>query len=128
MSEHWPAERNRLDYPHCAERLPVVTPPSLLPLQPPILRGERALQTPNLRLEHQVSDLVNHQTCSPQKMENRLQVRPAEINLIKQKATEDAKQMQASVLEAAKKSGQDPPKYALIELIGKGSFGRVYKG
>ncbi|RAL66877.1 hypothetical protein DID88_007659 [Monilinia fructigena] len=36
--------------------------------------------------------------------------------------------MQASVIEAATKAGKEPPKYALVELIGKGSFGRVYKG
>lgn len=36
--------------------------------------------------------------------------------------------MQKATVEAATKEGKDPPKYALIELIGKGSFGRVYKG
>jgi hypothetical protein len=62
-------------------------------------------------------------------MENRLlQVRGEVSSSIKQKALDDARQMQASVLDACKKSGQAPPKYALQELIGKGSFGRVYKG
>jgi len=57
-----------------------------------------------------------------------LQVRPAEFSTVKTKAIEDARQMQATVLELCKKAGKDPPKYALLELTGKGSFGRVYKG
>lgn len=59
---------------------------------------------------------------------DKLQVRNSEPVSVKTKAIEDARLMQASVIEAAAKSGKEPPKYALIELIGKGSFGRVYKG
>ena len=46
----------------------------------------------------------------------------------KTKAEEDAALMQASVIEAANKTKTTPPPYVLLELIGKGSFGRVYKG
>ncbi|KAF7895706.1 uncharacterized protein EAF01_009668 [Botrytis porri] len=59
---------------------------------------------------------------------DKLQVRNSEPVSVKTKAIEDARLMQASVIEAATKVGKKPPKYALIELIGKGSFGRVYKG
>lgn len=58
---------------------------------------------------------------------DQLQVRKSQSISVKTKAAEDARQMQASVLEAATKAGKDPPKYVLLELTGKGSFGRVYK-
>ncbi|KAI5918267.1 kinase-like domain-containing protein [Camillea tinctor] len=45
----------------------------------------------------------------------------------KQKAFEDAEQMQAVVQEECARSGKPVPGYRLTELIGKGSFGRVYK-
>ncbi|KAF8863445.1 kinase-like protein [Acephala macrosclerotiorum] len=62
-------------------------------------------------------------------MENRLQVRPPqELSLVKTKAIEDARKVQAQVIEECKRKGKDPPPYVLEELIGKGSFGRVYKG
>lgn len=51
-----------------------------------------------------------------------------EINPFRAKAVEDARQMQSKVNEQCKKAGNDPPPYGLEELIGKGSFGRVYKG
>ncbi|KAK1781230.1 hypothetical protein QBC45DRAFT_70686 [Copromyces sp. CBS 386.78] len=49
------------------------------------------------------------------------------LTTTKKKAIEDAKKMQAVVAEECNKSGKDAPPYQLEELIGKGSFGRVYK-
>jgi hypothetical protein len=59
---------------------------------------------------------------------NSLQIRPTEVSSVKAKAVEDARQMQASIIDAARRTGTDPPKYVLMELVGKGSYGRVYKG
>ncbi|KAM5355699.1 hypothetical protein ACJ41O_002345 [Fusarium nematophilum] len=56
-----------------------------------------------------------------------LQVRGPDFSVTKQKAIEDAKKMQKVVAEQCSKAGKDPPQYRLSELIGKGSFGRVYK-
>ncbi|KAF5006166.1 hypothetical protein FDECE_7441 [Fusarium decemcellulare] len=56
-----------------------------------------------------------------------LQVRGPDFSVTKQKALEDAKKMQKLVAEQCSKAGKDPPQYRLSELIGKGSFGRVYK-
>lgn len=48
-------------------------------------------------------------------------------SVTRQKAIEDARKTQASVLEECARTNKDPPLYVLTELIGKGSFGRVYK-
>lgn len=56
-----------------------------------------------------------------------LQVRGPDFSVTKQKAIEDAKKMQKLVAEQCAKSGKDAPQYHLSELIGKGTFGRVYK-
>lgn len=56
-----------------------------------------------------------------------LQVRWPEHSATKQRALEDAKKMQKAVMEECAKAGKEAPRYQLSELIGKGSFGRVYK-
>ncbi|KAK0392789.1 hypothetical protein NLU13_2284 [Sarocladium strictum] len=56
-----------------------------------------------------------------------LQVRGPDFSVTKQKALEDAKKMQKLVADECNSAGKDPPPYQLSELIGKGSFGRVYK-
>lgn len=60
-------------------------------------------------------------------MMSSLQVRGPDLSVSKQKALDDAKKMQKLVVEQCSKTGKDPPQYRLSELIGKGSFGRVYK-
>ncbi|KAI1430044.1 putative serine/threonine protein kinase [Xylaria sp. FL1777] len=57
----------------------------------------------------------------------RLQVLGPGHSASRQKAVEDAAKMQASVEEECTRSGKPVPGYHLTELIGKGSFGRVYK-
>lgn len=59
---------------------------------------------------------------------DRLQVKRSNWAPTKIWAQEDARQMQAAATAAANKAGKTPPKYVLDELIGKGSFGRVYRG
>lgn len=50
------------------------------------------------------------------------------FNLGKKRAIEAGRKMQMAVVELANKEGLTPPKYGLRELIGRGSFGLVYKG
>jgi hypothetical protein len=64
----------------------------------------------------------------PTQMEGRLQVRQPEMSLHKAKAVEDARQAQAAVNEMCRLAGRPPPIWALCELIGKGTYGRVYMG
>lgn len=46
----------------------------------------------------------------------------------KGRAIEQAKEMEVLVAERAKRSGDEPPPYDFFELIGKGAYGRVFKG
>ncbi|KAF2464063.1 kinase-like protein [Lindgomyces ingoldianus] len=46
----------------------------------------------------------------------------------KSRAIQQAKEMEMLVAERAKRSGDEPPPYGFSELIGKGSYGRVFKG
>jgi hypothetical protein len=62
------------------------------------------------------------------RMEGRLQVRQPEMSGHKAKAVDDARQAQAAVNEMCRLAGRPPPRWALCELIGKGSYGRVYMG
>ncbi|KAF2739165.1 kinase-like protein [Polyplosphaeria fusca] len=46
----------------------------------------------------------------------------------KTRAIQQAKEMETLVAERAKRSGDEAPPYDFYELIGKGSYGRVFKG
>ncbi|OBT58455.1 hypothetical protein VE04_01708 [Pseudogymnoascus sp. 24MN13] len=51
-------------------------------------------------------------------------MRPA----IRTRAVQDAEEAQRGVNDRAARAGEAAPPYVLVELIGKGSYGRVYKG
>ncbi|KFY67105.1 hypothetical protein V497_00534 [Pseudogymnoascus sp. VKM F-4516 (FW-969)] len=59
---------------------------------------------------------------------DRLHPHPTALNATRTRAVEDAQRAQRSVVERADKAGEATPGYVLEELIGKGSYGRVYKG
>ncbi|KFY44775.1 hypothetical protein V494_01300, partial [Pseudogymnoascus sp. VKM F-4513 (FW-928)] len=53
---------------------------------------------------------------------------PVGLSAVRARAVEDAERAQRSVSERAARKGEEAPPYVLVELIGKGSYGRVYKG
>ncbi|KAI1304732.1 kinase-like domain-containing protein [Xylaria venustula] len=52
---------------------------------------------------------------------------PVDLSATKWKAIEDARRVYASIVKECRGAGRDPPPFTPRELIGKGSFGRVYK-
>ena len=52
---------------------------------------------------------------------------PEVAGMMKLKQAEEAKDMQQAVEERANRIGVEVPPYEFLELIGKGSFGRVFK-
>ncbi|KAL2022132.1 hypothetical protein VTK56DRAFT_5961 [Thermocarpiscus australiensis] len=52
---------------------------------------------------------------------------PGDYSATRQKAIEEARTVQVLVAKECAEAGEEAPPYELSELIGKGSFGRVYK-
>ena len=59
--------------------------------------------------------------------QTRLEVPSGETALVRKFAVDVAEKQQKAVEEQCKKSKLDTPAYELLELIGKGAYGRVYK-
>ncbi|KAF9736314.1 hypothetical protein PMIN06_012033 [Paraphaeosphaeria minitans] len=84
-----------------------------------------------LRLEQAIKSVS--QLCRDNRHEKptmdptRLSVQPAGAGT-KFRAIQQAKEMENIVAERAKRSGDEPPPYDFYELIGKGAYGRVFKG
>lgn len=57
--------------------------------------------------------------------QSRQSLMPPPSSRIKQRR--QAKEMEKAVQDRAKRLGQDPPPYEFLEMIGKGTFGRVFK-
>jgi len=55
-------------------------------------------------------------------------LQPPNMGGTKGRAMQQAKDMELLVAERAKRGGEEPPPYDFYELIGKGAYGRVYKG
>ena len=52
----------------------------------------------------------------------------AAITKQKAEAMRLAREQGAAVAEMCRRAKTDPPQYSFLELIGKGAYGRVYKG
>lgn len=72
-------------------------------------------------------DRVNRRLAVMETVRNSL-LPPAMVTGTKARAIQQAKEMEALVAERAKRSGDEPPQYDFHELIGKGAYGRVFKG
>ncbi|KAL1657259.1 hypothetical protein SLS61_000304 [Didymella pomorum] len=97
---------------------------------PPRSPLERIAETP-FDCDHESDqpdlDRVNRRLAVMETVRNSL-LPPAMVTGTKARAIQQAKEMEALVAERAKRSGDEPPQYDFHELIGKGAYGRVFKG
>ncbi len=77
--------------------------------------------------EQLILDRVSRRLASMDTVRNSL-LPPAMVTGTKARAIQQAKEMETLVAERAKRSGDEPPQYDFYELIGKGAYGRVFKG
>ena len=86
---------------------------------------------PELQVEKAIKLLTRTRKSTPEpedKMDpTRLSVQPPAAGT-KSRAIQQAKDMEEIVAERAKRSGEEAPPYDFYELIGKGAYGRVFKG
>jgi hypothetical protein len=71
---------------------------------------------------------VQSQTLNLAVKMERSSLQPPPRGGTKFRAIQQAKEMEMLVAERAKRTGDEPPPYDFLELIGKGSYGRVFKG
>jgi hypothetical protein len=138
-------ERNRYEFfsnsPHSAESSPKSSPEASetttqhtakVGAQQPEAPGPEGIEriTPRIartQIQHRLR-LSDSESESGSDMMDRLRPDSAlAVSHHRREAMRLAKAQEASVIEKCRRSGSSIPEYAFDELIGKGSFGRVYK-
>lgn len=90
---------------------------------------ERIAESPYEPHEHCASRSLAHDNSRGylEAMEP-VRLQPPNMGGTKGRAMQQARDMETLVAERAKRSGEEPPPYDFYELIGKGAYGRVFKG
>lgn len=106
-------------------------------LRPPVVFTDRNLQEQQYSPKRlsKISEASRESDDHPaRKCTQRLVARMEPVRLqppsvgTKSRAIQQAKEMEQLVAERAKRSGDEPPPHDFFELIGKGAYGRVFKG
>ncbi|KZM22183.1 ATP binding [Ascochyta rabiei] len=124
--------------PPTRPRLATHVPPPLLPTASSFGSADTVVGSPLERIaetpfdcdhdsEHLDLDRLGRQLAKMETIRASL-LPPAMTTGTKARAIQQAKEMEALVAERAKRSGDEPPQYDFYELIGKGAYGRVFKG
>lgn len=110
-------------------------PPPLLPVatsfESTLVEGplERIVESPYEPHEECASrSLAHDNSYGYLKAMEPVRLQPPNMGGTKGRAMQQARDMEALVAERAKRSGEEPPPYDFYELIGKGAYGRVFKG
>ncbi|KAF3001492.1 hypothetical protein E8E13_008823 [Curvularia kusanoi] len=94
---------------------------------PPLARIAETPFDCDLNAGRSSRERTNRRLASMDPVRNSL-LPPAMVTGTKARAIQQAKEMESLVAERAKRSGDEPPQYDFHELIGKGAYGRVFKG